>query len=170
EQHRVLKHEPDVASRQLRGLVLVDLKHDLAFGAPDKPGDDAQQRGLAAARRADDGEELARLDGQVDILQRLDPRPAARIGVGYVFDANAGGLAPGCRGGAFRSRRARVTHAGLPFVPAEALAVAGRSGAAGMTGPAAGRPGSIRYARPGILHTAVFGNPSASSCGGNRIK
>jgi hypothetical protein len=37
-----------------------------------EPGDDAQQRGLAAAARADEGDELAMGDVGIDIAQHLE--------------------------------------------------------------------------------------------------
>ena len=46
---------------------------DRAAGRLLEIGDDAQQRGLAAARRADERDELAPADGEVDVGQRLRP-------------------------------------------------------------------------------------------------
>ncbi|MEJ8643902.1 hypothetical protein WKI68_26100 [Streptomyces sp. MS1.HAVA.3] len=52
--------------------------------------DDVQQRGLAGARRADDGEEFARGDGQVDPAQGRDP---ARVLLVTPVSSTTG---PGC--------------------------------------------------------------------------
>ncbi|MNY10779.1 hypothetical protein D3C86_1437740 [compost metagenome] len=52
---------------------------DLATGDGFQPGDHAQQRGLAAARGADDDDELAIGDFHVDAVH--DPRAA---GVGFL--------------------------------------------------------------------------------------
>src|SRR5262249_1722713 len=43
----------------------------LAGGGGREERDDAPKRGLAAARRADDRDELAALDRKIDVLQRL---------------------------------------------------------------------------------------------------
>jgi hypothetical protein len=59
-----LEHEGDVARRRaLEGDVLA-AQQDLAGGRQLQPGDHAQRRGLAAARRAEQHEELAVLDGE----------------------------------------------------------------------------------------------------------
>ena len=56
---------------------MVFLRHELsvdehlACGGLLEPIDAADERGLAGARRSDDHELLARLDGQVDILQHV---------------------------------------------------------------------------------------------------
>ena len=63
------------------GDAAVGRRHDGHVGAVDQhaargrvlqPGDDAQQRGLAAARRADEDDELAVVDLEVDALQHVD--------------------------------------------------------------------------------------------------
>src|SRR5262249_53548949 len=57
-----------------RPLVGPDAAHilaaegDLAFARIDEAGDHAQDRGLAASGRAKEGEELARLDGDVYVV------------------------------------------------------------------------------------------------------
>ena len=43
--------------------------HDLAAADILEPGDQAQQRGLAAARRADEDDELAIADGEVGVRE-----------------------------------------------------------------------------------------------------
>ena len=65
------------------GRPLVDARAadaDLAFGDVLQPGDHAQQRALAAARRPDQHDELAILDRQVDAVQhRHDAEILAHI-------------------------------------------------------------------------------------------
>ena len=51
---------------------------DLAFGGLDEPGDHAQDRGLAAARGAEEGEELPFRDGQVDVAHGREGAEALR--------------------------------------------------------------------------------------------
>ena len=57
----------------------------------DEAGDDAQQRGLAAAGRAEQGHELAGLDGQGDVVdgQRL------AVADGQLFDVERARRGPG---------------------------------------------------------------------------
>ena len=63
---------------------------DRAFGRLDEAGDHPQDRGLAAARRAEEGEELAGLDRDVDMVdgpegaeihakRRRDGRPRSSV-------------------------------------------------------------------------------------------
>ena len=71
QQGRGLGHEADA----LRGPRVVRAGAVDRHGARrrlDEPADDAQQRRLAAAGRAEHGHDLARLDGEVDRSQRLD--------------------------------------------------------------------------------------------------
>jgi hypothetical protein len=56
---------------------LFAVQHDLAFGALlgvqlEHAVEDAQQRGLAAARRADEGRDLVLGDVQVDVLEGVE--------------------------------------------------------------------------------------------------
>ena len=68
EQHRRLEdHAVFAAESGVVGGLAVDLGH--AGSRPDQVADDAQQRALAAAGRADERHELARLDRQVDVLE-----------------------------------------------------------------------------------------------------
>ena len=53
---------------------------DGAAGLRVEPGEDAQQRRLPAAARADDADELARRDAQVDVVER-DAREPWRAGI-----------------------------------------------------------------------------------------
>jgi hypothetical protein len=65
----VLEHEPDVAllGRRVRGVDALDL--DRSRVSMLEPGDDAQQRGLAAAARAEQRGELPGGDGDVHVLE-----------------------------------------------------------------------------------------------------
>jgi len=45
---------------------------DLAAGGPVQAAEQVQERGLAAAGRAHDGDEIPPLDGEVDARQRVD--------------------------------------------------------------------------------------------------
>ena len=67
-----LKHHRDAALRG-RGPV-DDVAGDahIARGRILQPRDDAQERGLAAARRADENHEFAVLDAQADVFQDVD--------------------------------------------------------------------------------------------------
>jgi hypothetical protein len=71
EHHR----EPALAGRRLRHIDAVD--HDRARGHILEPGDEAEQGGLAAARRADQHDELA--VGDVEIERRDDGHRAERL-------------------------------------------------------------------------------------------
>src|SRR5262249_39011949 len=63
-----LEHEAAVAARTAHRA---SVERHLARGGRFEAGDDAQKRRLAAARRADDRNELAALDREIDVLQRL---------------------------------------------------------------------------------------------------
>jgi hypothetical protein len=68
----VLEHHRDIP---VRGFELVDHPipdRQLALGDRLEPGDHAQQRGLAAARGADEDDHLAVVDAQVDVGHRPD--------------------------------------------------------------------------------------------------
>ena len=56
---------------------------DGAVGRPTQPGHDAQERGLAATRRAHQRQQLAAADAEADVAQRLD-----RAGLGLVGHAD----------------------------------------------------------------------------------
>src|SRR5215470_15923389 len=70
-----LKDEADLRAPQPRQLVLLHLRDVLAVqanvsgGRVIEPGDKGEQRGFAAARRADDGDELTSWNGQIDCVQ-----------------------------------------------------------------------------------------------------
>src|SRR5262249_10747772 len=64
----VLEHEAAVAARTAHGA---SVERHLARAGRLETRDDAQKRGFTAARRADDRNELAAFDREVDVLQRL---------------------------------------------------------------------------------------------------
>ncbi len=70
-QRVALEHHRQVALRGRQARDVAAVEDDAAGGQRLEPGDQAQQRGLAAARRADEHGELAAGDGQVDALDRL---------------------------------------------------------------------------------------------------
>ena len=59
---------------------------DLAGGGPVDAGDHVDQRGLAAARLADDGDKLAGADVQVNVAQRDEFADGRLIGFGHVVE------------------------------------------------------------------------------------
>ncbi len=66
------------------------VEQDLAATQRLQAGDDAQQGGLAAARGADEGDELVGLDVQVDRLQRLHLTALADEGLADLAYTNLG--------------------------------------------------------------------------------
>ena len=82
EQRVLLKHrvDPALVGRHLRHIRAV--KQDLAAGGRLKPAQQAQKRGLAAARRAQQRDELALADVEVDIVEDLRIAEA----LSYVLD------------------------------------------------------------------------------------
>ena len=85
EEHGVLQHEADLAAEPLdREVAQIDaVDQDLAAGGVVKARDHADDRGLAAAGRADDPHELARLDSGVNVLQH---RRLGVVGEGHVLE------------------------------------------------------------------------------------
>ena len=73
-----LEDDPVVAvePRAVRGL---PVDEDLAGRRLDEIADDAQERRLPAARRADERDELAAPDLEVDVLERGDAALAERL-------------------------------------------------------------------------------------------
>src|SRR5690606_42134961 len=63
-------------------IYLAAVERDAAAGRPVKPGDDPEQRGLAAAGRAEDGDEVIVDDIERGRLQRPSRRIAAARGEG----------------------------------------------------------------------------------------
>ena len=83
-----LRHQPDHRARRavvLEDVVAVD--RDLAGGRNQNAADDADQRRLAGAVGAEQGEDLATFDVEIDLLQRPEP---GRVGLGEIFDGNDG--------------------------------------------------------------------------------
>jgi hypothetical protein len=87
--------KPDVSERDLEGHV---------------PAEDVQQRALAHARRADHRDHLALGDGQVEIVQHVQPAARGRVGlcqtshldqrhVYWFLRASAGSMRAACRDG-----------------------------------------------------------------------
>jgi len=70
---QLLGHEPDLrAALAVVAQDVVAVHQHGARGRRDDPANDADQRGLAGAVRAKQGEDLALADFQVDLLQRLE--------------------------------------------------------------------------------------------------
>ena len=56
----------------------------------DQPGDELEDRRLAAAGRTDQRDEVALLDAQIGFGQRMDLALAAAVGVRHVFQLDEG--------------------------------------------------------------------------------
>ncbi len=67
QQRRLLEDDADLVARTVHRAA-VDA--DLAVGRSHQPGEDAQQRGLAAARGAEHGDELVAADVETGVVQR----------------------------------------------------------------------------------------------------
>ena len=70
-----------------RSVIVLAADPDLAGIGLVEAGDQPQQRGLAAAGGAEKGEELARLDGEVDVLEDV----VGAVGQVDVFDVDGDG-------------------------------------------------------------------------------
>jgi hypothetical protein len=83
-----LEHEADAAAAQERELVLVEVRELLprqqnaAGSGSVEPREEPEQRRLPAARRADDGHQLAVLDLEVDRVEDDEVAPSGRQGLG----------------------------------------------------------------------------------------
>src|SRR5712691_4902071 len=66
EQRVRLKHH---AAIRARFRYLLPVENDAAARRPVKPGDDTEQRGFSAARRAEDGDEVIVADAEIDRFQ-----------------------------------------------------------------------------------------------------
>jgi len=66
-----LKHHRDTALRWRQVVAALAVDRDLAGGDGLEPGDQAQQRRLSAARRPDEHDELAVVNGQADAADDL---------------------------------------------------------------------------------------------------
>ena len=106
EQREVLEHEPDAAllgrheAVGPRDLLIVD--QHAAAGGPLHAGGDAKQSGLAAARRPEQADDLARRDVEAHMIEREPLAEAARdVLEGEPRGEGDGGLAArGLTGGA----------------------------------------------------------------------
>ena len=84
-----LRHQADQRARG--AIILVDVMavdRDPAFAQIGDAADDADQRGLAGAVRAEQRKDLAAVDIEIDAVQRLE---AGAIGFGQIGDGNDGG-------------------------------------------------------------------------------
>jgi hypothetical protein len=88
QQQRVLEHDAGVAMRPVDRAAA---QPDPAGAGRQQAGDHAQQRGLAAAGRADQHQELALVDGEVQRRQRRHLAVAAAIGLRHALDGDDGG-------------------------------------------------------------------------------
>ena len=68
----VLEHEADFTLAYMLGGDVLPIKENLATVGVFQPGDDAQERGFAAAGRAEQGNEFAGGDVEVDVFQRVE--------------------------------------------------------------------------------------------------
>ena len=68
----VLEHEADFAFAHMLGGYVLAVKENLAAVGVFQSGDDAQERGFAAAGRAEQGNEFAGGDVEVDVFQRVE--------------------------------------------------------------------------------------------------
>jgi hypothetical protein len=83
---QLLRHQPDQRAR--RAVVLDDVvavNRDLAGRGNQDAADDADQRGLAGAVGAEQREDLAALDVEIDIVERPEP---GRVAFRQMFDGN----------------------------------------------------------------------------------
>ncbi|MNT34582.1 hypothetical protein D3C72_1705760 [compost metagenome] len=96
QQRMVLEHHRAVRAGA-GDLALGAQQH--AAGGPSQAGDQVQQGRLAAARMADQRDELALLDRQVDVAQRHEGALAGVEGLSHAFDAYEflHGAIPRCR-------------------------------------------------------------------------
>jgi hypothetical protein len=92
EQRIRLEHDPVVASRRRRHRDVPPGLHDAPGALRLQPGDDAQQGRLAAARRAQEADELALADRQVDAAERIEGAEA----LADAAEREVGVVAHGC--------------------------------------------------------------------------
>src|SRR5262249_26256789 len=85
QQDRALEHHADVAPRAADRLAV---ENDMAGLVIEQAGENAQQRALAAAAGADDGDEAALLDAAIDLLQGQHACAAVAEVLGQPFDAD----------------------------------------------------------------------------------
>ena len=104
---QLLRHQADLAAR--RTVVahdVVAVRHDAAGARPDDAADDVDERRLAGAVRAEQREDLAALDAQVDALERDEA-----AGVGLAHGAHCHD-----RGGRTDGSGSQLLHGGLAGV------------------------------------------------------
>ena len=86
-----LEHKTEAAAAQNRKLIVVvgkeilSLVDDLPTGRPVQPAEQMQERGFAAAGFAGDRGKGALLKGEAHVLQRMNGRGGAAIGLGQIF-------------------------------------------------------------------------------------
>jgi hypothetical protein len=78
EEDRALEHDAEIG---LRTVDHAAVDAHLAARGQVQPGDQPQQRALAASRRPDDRDELAGADRKVDVLERVRLPPVAAVGL-----------------------------------------------------------------------------------------
>src|SRR5215471_13471315 len=89
-----LEHEPERLAAQPGQLVPAEARHILAQEAVRaargaiEAAEDVHQRRLSRTRRADDGDELALVNGQVDAVQHLDRELAGAVRLGDAAERN----------------------------------------------------------------------------------
>ena len=94
QQQRVLEHDADIA---VRLVDLLALDQDFAGRRRQQPGDHFQQRGLAAAGRADHDKELAGIDMKVERPQRRHVAVARPVGFRHAGQAECRACAAAAR-------------------------------------------------------------------------
>jgi len=73
EERIVLEHHADPAVTRRQMVHRLPIEQDTSGARPEKPGDGAEQRGLAAAGGAEQGDEFARLYCEVDAVDHRRP-------------------------------------------------------------------------------------------------
>src|ERR1051326_7244089 len=96
EQHGALKHDADVGARPVDSAAAHPHR---AARRRQQSGGDHQQRALAAAARADMGDELAAALAERHVAERADLAVARRINLGQVLDAQIRPIVFGGDGG-----------------------------------------------------------------------
>ena len=96
QQIEELKHEPDLPIPDARQLAhrgggdLGAVELDAAFARRIEAAEDVHERGFAAARRADDGDEFAAVDVEVDVVERADFLAAEVVDLADVAEFDEG--------------------------------------------------------------------------------
>ena len=87
----MLEHEADLALAHVAVGGVLSIEQDAALVGVFEAGDDPEQRGLAAAGRAQQRDQLARREVQRDAVERDE----AAEGLADVLDFDAHGTSPG---------------------------------------------------------------------------